>query len=105
MVSSVVETNASKSLIINGDGFVVRLEYTPEYVIVHLRDIDKFTKDSFRSMQMMLVDWGDFLRAMGQTYLWAAVDKDNTKIKRLLGGLGFKFAGHQDNLTVYRYEV
>ena len=56
-------------------------------------------------MQMMLEEWGDFLKAMGQTYLWAAVDKDNIKIKRLLGGLGFKYAGQQDNLTVYKYEV
>ena len=105
MVSSVAEINASRNLVINGDGFVVRLEYSSDYVIVHLREIDKFTKDRFRSMQIMLEDWSDFLRAMGQTNLWAAVDKDNIKIKRLLGGLGFQYAGQQDNLTVYKYEV
>lgn len=105
MVSSVVETIPSKDLVVKGEGYTVRLEYTEDYVIVHLRDIDKFTKETFLSMQIMLEDWKPFLKAMGQTHLWAAVDKDNTKVKRLLGGLRFQYAGQQDNLTVYKYEV
>lgn len=102
---SVVETIGSKSLLIQRDDYVIRLEYNEDYVILHLRDINKFTKEVFQDMLIQLEDWSDFLRAMGHSYLWAAVPRDNTKIKRLLGGLGFQFVSHRDDLTVYRYEV
>ena len=98
-------TNASKDLIVKADGYVFRLEYNEEYVIVHLREIDKFTKEVFEDMRRQLEDWSDFLRAMGKTNLWAAVPRDNIKIKRLLGGLRFQFVSHTDDLTVYKYEV
>jgi len=99
------ETIGSKTLLIQRDGYVIRLEYNEDYVIVHLRDIDKFTKEIFQDMVIQLEDWSDFLKAMGHTYLWAAVPRDNTKIKRLLGGLKFQFVSHKDDLTVYRHEV
>lgn len=100
-----VETIGSKSLLIQRDGYVIRLEYNEDYVIVHLRDINKFTKEIFQDMLIQLEDWSEFLKAMGHSYLWAAVPRDNTKIKRLLGGLKFQFVNHIDDLTVYRYEV
>lgn len=99
------ETIASKSLLVKCDGYVLRFEYNEDYVIVHLREIDKFTKEVFQDMLIQLEDWSDFLKAMGHRYLWAAVPKDNAKIKRLLGGLKFQFVSHKDDLTVYRYEV
>jgi hypothetical protein len=99
------ETTDSKTLLIQRDGYVIRLEYNEDYVIVHLRDIDKFTKEIFQDMLIQLQDWSDFLKAMGRDYLWAAVPRDNTKIKRLLGGLKFQFVSHKDDLTVYKYEV
>jgi hypothetical protein len=98
-------TNASKDLIVKADGYVLRFEYNEEYVIVHLRDIDKFTKNVFLDMVIQLEDWSQFLRAMGHTHLWAAVPRNDTKIKRLLGGLKFQFVSHADDLTVYKYEV
>lgn len=101
----VQETLGSKTLLIQRDDYVIRLEYTEDYVIVHLREIDKFSKEVFQDMMIQLEDWSDFLRAMGHTHLWAAVPSDNSKIKRLLGGLKFQFVSHKDDLTVYRYEV
>lgn len=113
---SVVETNVSKrasadagtasnELFIKGDGYTVRLEYNEDYVIIHLSGIDKFTKEVFWDMQGMLYQWADFLKTMGRSHLWAAVPRDNTKIKRLLGGLKFKFVGHKEDMSVYAYEV
>jgi hypothetical protein len=98
-------TNASKSLYLREKGYTLRLEYTEDYVILHLMDIDKFTKDNFRRMQLQLLEWADFLNAMGHDYLWAAVPTDNIKIKRLLGGLRFKYEGQSDAMSVYKYEV
>lgn len=100
-----VETTGSRNLIVKCEGYTLRFEYNEDYVIVHLRDIDKFTKEVFQDMAIQLEDWSDFLKAMGHAYLWAAVSRDNIKIKRLLGGLKFQFVSHQDDLTVYRYEV
>jgi hypothetical protein len=105
MVFSVAGTNASNEIFIKGDGFTIRLEYNEDYVILHLYTIDKFTKEVFWEMQGMLYQWADFLRAMGRSHLWAAVPRDNTKIKRLLGGLKFKFVGHKEDMSVYAYEV
>jgi hypothetical protein len=56
-------------------------------------------------MLMQLEDWSHFLKAMGHTHVWAAVPKDNIKIKRLLHGLKFKFVSHKEDLSVYLYEV
>jgi len=98
-------TRGSKDLIVQADGYVFRLEYNEEYVIVHLRSIDKFSKEVFQDMLLQLEDWSNFLKAMGHSYLWAAVPKDNIKIKRLLHGLKFKYVANQDDLSVYRYEV
>jgi hypothetical protein len=95
----------SQSLFIREDGYTLRLEYTEVYIILHLMDITQFTKDVFRRMQRQLLEWSDFIRAMGHTYIWAAVPYDNIKIKRLLGGLQFKFEGQMDGMSVYKYEV
>lgn len=101
----VVETIASKDLLVKRDGYVVRIEYNEDYVILHLREIDKFTKEVFQDMLLFMEDWSDFLRAMGHKYMWAALPADNIKMKRLLGGLKFKFVNHKDGFTVYKYEV
>lgn len=108
---SVDETNASnytlssKNLIIKGEGYTFRFEYNKDYVIVHLRDIEKFTKEVFIDMQIRLDDFGEFVKEVQGGPIWAAVPKDDTKIKRLIGGLGFKFVGHHEDLTVYTREV
>lgn len=100
-----VETNASRELFVKGDNFTIRLEYNEDYVILHLYAIDKFTKEVFLEMQKMLYQWSDFLKVLGKSHLWAAVPRDNIKVKRLLGGLKFKFVGHKDDMSVYSYEV
>jgi hypothetical protein len=95
----------SKDLIVQADGYVIRIEYNEDFVIVHLRYIEQFTKEVFQDMLIQLEDWSSFLKAMGHTHIWAAVPSDNKKIKRLLGGLNFKHVANQDELSVYRYEV
>lgn len=105
MASSGQSTVTSDELIIDRPGYTIRFEYDRNYVILHLLDIEKFTKETFLDMVGQLETWSRFLRAMGRTTLWAAVAEDNTKIKRLLGGLRFKFAGRSDGMTVYKYEV
>ena len=98
-------TNASKELLVKCDGYVFRIEYNEEYVILHLRDIDKFSKEVFVSMKNQLEDWSAFIKAMGHEYIWAAVPKDNLKIQRLLNGLNFNYVKQYEDLVVCRYGV
>jgi hypothetical protein len=98
-------TNASKEFLVQGSGYVLRVEYTKDHVIFHIREIDKFTKEVFLSMKMMMEDWYEFVNTMGHEYIWAAVPKDNLKIQRLLSGLRFKYVSQQEDLIVYRYGV
>ena len=98
-------TNASKNLLVKCDGYVLRFEYNEDYVVIHLYEIDKFTKGVFQDLATQIENWTHFLKAMGHACLWAAVPRDDTKIKRLLGGLKFQFVSHADDLTVYKYEV
>ena len=98
-------TNGFKNLLIKCDGYVCRIEYNEDYVILHLREIDKFSKEVFISMQYQLEDWAAFIRAMGHEYIWAAVPENDTKVRRLLSGLKFRYVSQQDDLTVYRYGV
>jgi hypothetical protein len=100
-----LETNASKEFLVKGDGYVIRIEYNKDYVILHMRDIDKFTKEVFISMKYQLEDWYEFVSTMGHKYIWAAVPKDNLKIQRLLNGLNFKYVEQYEDLVVCRYGV
>jgi hypothetical protein len=99
------ETKGFNNLIVKCDGFTLRFEYNSDYVIGHIKDIDKFTKEVFFSLQHQVETWSEFLKAMGHQYLWAAVPKEDKKIQRLLSGLKFKYISQQDGLAVYRYGV
>jgi len=100
-----LETNGFKNLLVKCDGYILRFEYNSEYVVAHIRELEKFTKEIFFSLQHQLETWSEFLRTMGHQYLWAAVPNDDIKIQRLLCGLKFKFVSHQGSLNVYRYGV
>lgn len=102
---SVVEINASDNVYLKGVGYTVRIEYNQDFIIIHLEDIDKFTKDIFRRMQQQMFEWSKFFKAMGRTHIWAAVPDDKPQIKRLLGGLNFKYVGRSEGMTVYNREV
>lgn len=100
-----LETNASKDFLVKGDGYTLRVEYTKDHVIFHIREIDKFTKEVFFSMKYQLEDWFEFVTTMGHEYIWAAVPENDLKIQRLLSGLNFKYFAKNAGLNVYRYGV
>lgn len=100
-----MRTNASKRLKgIHGSTFSVDLEYSKEYIILHLPTVDKFTKEVYFEMLYMLDDWWDFFQTIGYTELHAAVDPNNRKINRLLRKIGFRPIGSANNLTVWSYK-
>jgi hypothetical protein len=98
-----LRTNASKDFLVKGEGYILRVEYNKDFVIFHIREIDKFTKEVFIAMKYQLEDWYEFVSTMGHEYIWAAVPKTNLKIQRLLTGLNFKYVGQYENLVVCRY--
>lgn len=88
----------------NTDNFGVDLEYSKDYVIIHLPWLDSFTIKAYKDMLVALEDYSEFFKAMGQDKLYAAVDTNNTKIKRLLTKLGFTRVGLDKDLDIYAKE-
>ena len=99
-----MSTNASKRIDgIRGSNFSVRLEYSKEYIVLHLPTIDKFTKSTLFEMQYMLDDWWNFFRTVGYSSIHVAVDPANAKINRLLRKLNFRMIGKADGLNIWSY--
>lgn len=95
---------ASKTMpLIETEDYDIRLEYNDDYVIFHLPRIDKFTKHTFMDMKIRLEDWYEFFTTAGYAGIFAAVDPDNQKIKKLIEKLGFKLIGFAENMQVYFY--
>ncbi len=93
----------SDSMILFEGKYSVRLEYSKDFLIVHLPYCNKFSKEVFQDMQFRLDDWDRFAKVLGFNGIYAAIDPDNYKMKRLLGMLEFKYQGHSDKMDVYRY--
>jgi RimJ/RimL family protein N-acetyltransferase len=99
-----VSTNASKRLKgVKGSTFSVDIEYSKEYVILHLPTVDKFTKNTFFEMQFLLDDWWEFFKTVGYTKIHAAVDFNNVKVNKLLRKLNFRVIGRAENLNIWSY--
>lgn len=96
--------HVSKSFtFIETKNYTIRLEYNEDYVIVHLPDIEKMTKEVFIDMKLRLEDWHTFMTTAGYAGIFAAVDPNNLKICKLLQMLNFNKKGHADNMDVYFY--
>ncbi len=94
----------SKSLVaIETPDYTIRLEYNDDYVILHLPDIVKMSKDVFLDMKYRLEDWNTFFTTAGYAGTFVAVDPNNSKIKKLIKMLGFKYKGFADNMEVHFY--
>lgn len=83
--------------------YTIRLEYNSEYVIIHLPYIEKMDKGVFLDMKYRLEYWYEFFTTAGFNGIFAAVDPNDEKIKKLLNMLGFKYKGCADNMYVYFY--
>lgn len=88
----------------NTDTFGVDIEYAPNMLIIHLPWLEVFNKKTYRDMVEALEKYSDLFRVIGQSKLYAAVDTNNTKIKKLLTKLKFTRIGISGDLDVYEKE-
>ncbi len=88
----------------NTEDFGVDLEYNKDFVIIHLPWIDNFNTKVFKDMLIALEDYSDLFKTLGKEKMYAAVDTNNTKIKRLLNKLGFTRVGLNKDLDIYEKE-
>ena len=103
---SVAGTNASKRLrLVDREDYAVDLEYSKDFLIIHLPHVWKFNKGVYIDMLYTLEDFSDFFKTAGFNHLYAAVDEHNMKIRRLLVKLGFRRKAMSGNLTVYEKEL
>lgn len=81
----------------------VRLEYNKDFVIVHLPYTNKMNAKVFRDMEVKLEEWYEFFTTTGYQGIWAAIDPNDAKIRRLVAMLKFNYIGTSDNMLVYKY--
>lgn len=88
-----------------GKDFDVVFEYGKDngVVVLHFERIDKFTKDTFLEMKFMLEDWSDFFSSLGTESLYAGIDPDNIKMRRLVKKLGFRYLTDNEGVSLYEY--
>lgn len=106
MVSSVQETIASNRIVfVEKEDYTIDLEYNEEFLIVHLPRLIRFNKSVLVGMKSDIDRFSHFFKTSGYRHLFAAVDTNNTKIKRLLVRLGFVRVGIHEDDDVYRKEL
>lgn len=95
---------ASKNFAIyEGHDYEVRLEYSREYMIVHLPEVFKFNKTTLISMLMKLDEINDFSVGLGYPALHCAAPEDAPKINKLAIRCGFTKMGEDAGFIVYKY--
>ena len=95
---------ASNSLtLFENPDYGVRLEYNKDFAIVHLPYSNRMTKEVYQDMESRLEDWWAFLKTVGYSGIWCAVDPEDKKINRLVTLLKFKYYGKSDGMSVYMY--
>lgn len=88
---------------IRGSTFSVDVEYSKDYIILHLPEVTTFNKTTFIEMVYLLEDIWELFRTFGYEALYTAVDPNNSKINRLLRKLNFKAIGYADSMRVWSY--
>lgn len=89
---------------LRGENFRLRLEYDEEFMIIHLVEIDKFSKETFLEMKEMLEEWNRFMKTVGYEGTHAGVPVDNIPMIRILSALGFTHIGTNDGLYIFFFE-
>jgi hypothetical protein len=87
---------------IRGSCFDIKLEYTPEFVIVHLPSVDRMAKSTVIEMKHMLQDWLRFFKTVGYQAIHVAAPEGD-KIHKLIHMLDFDYLGRQGGMLVYQY--
>ncbi len=100
-----MQTPRSKSIMLyESDKLSIRLEYNKEYVIAHM-PVCHFTKEVFQELQYKLEDWWEFFQTWGYNGIWAAIDPNDKKMKRLVTKLEFVYRGSSNGMDIYQYGV
>ena len=87
---------------IQGSCFSVRIEYTPDFIIWHLANVETYTKSVVLEMREILEEWSEFFAMISDKPIYAAAHKGE-KIHKLLKLLHFTQLGEQDDMLVYQY--
>lgn len=87
---------------IRGSCFSVRVEYTPDFIVWHLANVETYTKSVVLEMREVLKDWSEFFAVIADKPIYAAAPKGD-KIHKLIKLLHFTYLGEQGGMLVYQY--
>lgn len=95
---------SSRVTIYDGPKFEIQLEYGADIVSLHITRIESFTKEVLLKMQEELPKIVKFLRHVGPTRFYVAVEEDNRQIQRLVTKFNFAYIGENEGLRIYEYQ-
>jgi hypothetical protein len=97
------QTHVSKDLFgIRGSSFEIRVEYSKEYIIVHLPKVTKINRSVLLEMKSLLENWLEFCKTVGYSCIYTGITPEK-KSNKLAMMLGFKYIGTNQGYLIYQY--
>lgn len=87
--------------LVNTDEYVVDVEYTDHFIIVHIPYIKAFTKSSYAELREQFVNFCDFVHTIGYDEVWAGIYPEDETTNKFAGRMGFDFRGVVNGINVY----
>ncbi len=81
--------------------YTVELEYTEEFVILHLPKVTNWTKSLYKHSKERIEELSTFFGVIGYEAIWVAAYPDDTITNKFADRLGFEFIGEYEDLNVY----
>lgn len=86
-----------------GKNFEVDIEYSEDYIALHLPKVTKFNKETFLEMKDMLSELDCFFKTAGYRGTYVAFRPDNKKMKKLVSMLNFEYVMDNLGFSIYKY--
>ena len=96
-------TNGNVFKIMDYPDFIAVVEYSEEFIVVHLNLIGEFTKDLYNKLDGLLKGYSKFVASTHYGTLYGVIEGDNEKMIRLAKSLGFTEQGVSIGLKVFAY--
>ena len=88
---------------VQGVNFEAEIEYNEDLVAIHLPNIYVMNRDTVLEMREMLKDWNEFFKLVGYEETYAAFDKNNLRMKKLVKLLNFEYVRDNIGFSIFRY--
>ena len=98
-----MQVTSNRLRIVDKEDYGVDIEYNDMYAILHFPFMNKFNKRIFKDFEKTLPSIVDFIDTVGYEGLWAAIERDNSFVRKIAVRFGFSRIGESEGLVIYEY--